>query len=249
MAVDDVKIYGEVRRELASFGLDGATKQLRSSAYGELGTVAYGKSGIYNIADEGQYFVATNPTPGTGISGIAAADGINNAEGLLLLTNDNTDGKRVYLDYLYLRNTAAGTNGTNMDFTVKIDSAARYTSGGSAITPVNVNMDDSSTCGCTMYFGALVTTTSTTCRLISHHVLRRATIIVAGDEFFVNFGAPPSPSVRTGTLAADSTTNVSYSYNAPPVILGSGDCVWMAANAASQSAAADWEFEMGFWVR
>lgn len=229
---------------------DGVSKVARGSVYGDSYVSALPKS-RYSIADEGRYFVATNPTPGTGIAGIAAADGLNDAEGLLLLTNDNTDGQRVYLDYLYLRATVAGTNGTDAHgFTVKLDSVPRYTSGGSSITPVNTNMASSLSPGVTCKFGALITTAAgAAARLVSNRVLRRATIVVAGDEFFVSFGAAPSPGVRSGTLAADSTTNVGYSTHMPPVVLGEGQCVWMAANHTSQTVGTSWEFELGFWVR
>lgn len=237
------------RARPSAVAADGVLKSARSNVYGEALVQTVGKP-RYALADEGRYFVARNPTPGTGVAGIAAADGLNDAEGLMLLTNDNTDGSRVYLDYLYLRCTAAGTNGTDMDFTLKIDSNSnRYTSGGSAITPVNANMDSSATPGVTTYFGALVTTATTTARILAYRRLRRATIVVAGDEFWFGFGEGPAPSVRTGTLAADSTTNVGYATHLPPVVLGAGDCVWMACNAASQTGATSWEFELGFWVR
>jgi AraC-like DNA-binding protein len=72
--------FNEVQKytwALASRGLptpavgDSVYIPARSSRYGELVTQALAGSKMYAAADEGSYFVATNPTPGTAIAGIA----------------------------------------------------------------------------------------------------------------------------------------------------------------------------------
>jgi hypothetical protein len=208
-----------------------------------------GKSGVYNLADMGDYFIARNPTPGTGLAGIAAADGLDDTEGTLLVRNSNS-AKRVYLDYLKLRVTVAGTNGTNAHFASKIDQGNRYTSGGTAIAPVNVNMASSNTAGVTGIFGALVTTAATAgARLVGAGVVRRATIVVAGDEYFWDFGGRVPADTRPATIAADSTTNVSTAIAHCPVVLGPGDSWWFSVYSSSQTVGTSFEYELGFWVR
>jgi hypothetical protein len=245
---DIVNAWGLAGQALPGIVSDNAYNAIRTDRRGAVYTHTLGKP-VYAMADEGSYFYASNPTPGTGIAGIAATGAFSDAESLLLIKNDNTDGKRVYLDWLKLRVTAAGTDGTDHHFVSKIDSVARYTSGGSAITPVNVNMDSTATSGCTMYFGALVTTATTTARLVGNGVLRRATIVVAGDEFYFDFGGRVPAGTRTGTLAADSTTNVSTAVGHAPVVLGANQSFVLGVHAASQSAATSYEFALTYWVR
>src|SRR3989304_3096807 len=101
------------------------------------------------IAETGNYFMATNPTPGTGIaitsSGIAFDEAATSKTNCLMIKNTETSAvnasKRIYPDFLRIRNiTQAPTSATDWYMAGVLDySLTRYTSGGSVITPVNVN--------------------------------------------------------------------------------------------------------------
>ncbi len=219
----------------------------RGTPYGEQLVSLLGKAGKQALCDEGSYYVMTNPTPGTGIAGIAAANGFDDTEALLHIRNDATaaSGTRIVLDYLTLRCTAAGTNGTDFAYAMTLDTGnTRYASGGSAITEVAPNMQNTSTPSMTSYFGAVVPSTSTTDRLISHGLLR-VVIKVIGDIYHFDFGGDSANNgaILNGTAPAHITTAC------PPVVLGPTDQFLFHEFATSQSVAASWEFECGFWVR
>lgn len=247
MGVDDRLLEGTVSRPLPTRQQNVTLMPFRVSHRGEQMVQAKGL-GRTSLSDEGSYFVATNPTPGTGIAGIAATGAFSDAESLLLLQNDNTEdsGKRVYLDYLRLIVTAAGANGTNHRWVLKTDDAERYTSGGTAITPKNVNMGSEVTSGCTCYFGALVTASAgSNARLIGNGLIR-SVITVVGDTYTFDFGGD-QPEV--GGLAVAGTAISHVTIRVAPVILGPGDSAVLSLHAASQSAATSYEFELGWWER
>ncbi len=253
MSTDNVKLYTEGRRGLPSMSTEGANDApLRANRRGEL-IVNTASKGCYAMCDEGSYFFATNPTPHTGIAGIAATGAYSAAESLLYVKNTAASGSGVnlYLDYLKILVTAAGTNGTDHLYVSNIDgpSANRYTSGGTAITAVNPNGDGSAP-SATIYFGALVTTAASSgVRNVGHGKLRRATITVAGDEFWFDFGGQMPNGLRPNTLAADSTTNVSCYVPHCPVILPPQWEFVLSLHATSQDGASSYEFELGGWQK
>lgn len=245
MALDDTKIWGETHQDLPGVSANSTNGPLNSTRRGALHVEPFGK-GLYSIAELGQYFIATNPTPGTGIAGIAAADGNNDEENLVYVYNADTasGGKRIYLDFLKLAVTAAGANGTNISFVSKIDNMVRYTSGGSAITELNTNMDSSASSVATIYVGALVTTAASAYqRLVGHGPIRNV-ITVVGDRYLVDFGG--QKNIAAGLVTSGTAISHILIPHAP-VVLGPGDCWMFQVNAASQSGASSYEFELGYW--
>lgn len=199
---------------------------------------------MYPLADEGSYFVATNPTPGTGIAGAAAATTMDNTKPFILIKNTHSS-RRMYLDYLKLQVTAAGTAGSLNYATHLIDSGAGYTSGGSTITPVSVNGDavaDTSL----IYAGAVVATANAASqRLISNHAIR-SVIPVVGDTIVFDYGAVSNPQLsmpQEGTLIASITLKM------PPIIIRPAEWFKLVLWRASQTGAASYEFDLGYWLR
>ena len=250
MSQDPVKPWLETHRSLGTATrTEAVNTPQRGSPYGEAYVQTIGK-GAYQMADEGSYFVATNPTPGTAIAGIAGTGAFSDAESLLYIKNAATaaEATRLYLDYIRLFVVVAGTNGTNHRYVMKLEPAnvERYTSGGSAITAVNPNMDSTETPAATIKFGALVTTAaSADVRLIANGNIRTV-ITVAGDVYDFDFGGAAKASAGMpleGTLQAHIVRNL------PPVVLGPGCTFVMSLHAASQTVASEYEFEIGFWQR
>ena len=246
---DLIKVYGESRQGKETRSATRTNVPITTTVHGDVRTFPYGK-GMYGLADEGSYFVARNPTIGTGIAGITAATTAADTETLVFLRNTSTsaEGKRVYLDYLRLVPTAAGASGTTALYYSWIDTGtSRYTSGGSAITPVNVNMDSTEAAPVTMYFGAIVTAAaSADKRTVGGGSVRLGVIKVVGDIYTFDFGADksaPSSLVTSGT--AQTIVHIRHA----PVILGPGQMFGMEHYGASQGTAAAFEFELGFWVR
>jgi hypothetical protein len=248
MALEDRSIHGSVASEsVPGREASGAVKRARFSNYGEQLTTPVGKNGVYGLANEGSYFLGFNGTVGTGIAGIAAADGYDETETLLFLRNSASaaEGKRIYLDFIRLSCTAVGANGTTTGYAATIDNGNdRYTSGGTAITPVNCNMQSTDTASATMYFGPVVTAAANGSRRVANQELR-SVIKVAADTTLFDFGGPQ----RYSEVSSIGTAILQSVIPCPPVVLGPGDMFMLHEFAASQSGAASYEFECGFWVR
>jgi len=199
------------------------------------------------LAEEGSYFTVTNPTPGTGLIGIAASTAYDAAETFLMIRNVSAT-KKLTLHYLHLKVTAAGTNGTTFGVTMVGDrGTSRYTSGGAALTPVNPNMGSSTTSGATVYAGPLVTTAaSSSARILGDYPLRTV-IKVIGDSYLFTFGAE-TPSTFSG-IPLEGTTQASLQIPCPPVTLGENDQFLFHEYGASQSVGAAYTMSLGFWLR
>lgn len=225
----------------------GALSGQRGSNRGDAVAMPLGKARC-TLAEEGSYFLATNPTIGTGVAGIAATGAFADAESFFCLRNDNSvaSGKYIVLDRLTLTTTAAGASGTTTQFASKIDEGDRYTSGGAAVTPVNPNRASSVASGATLYSGALVTTAATSAARLLDSGTLRTVITVVGDKYVFDFGgdtALPSAQATAGVAQLHMLVNHS------PVVLGPGDSWVFSMFAASQSGASSFEFALGWWER
>lgn len=243
----DSNTLGAVNRSLPSVSTDNTQAQMRLDRYGSPIVSTLLGSKLYPVADEGQYFTATNATLGTAITGTAAPTAFSATVALMSLYNSaTTNGKRIYLDYLMLSPKAAGTNGTNFSYAMSGDRVNRFSSGGSAITPVNVNMDSDAVSLATLNVGAITAAAAgTSVRRLSHGILRTV-IKVIGDQYLFMFGNA-SPSLAG--IPLEGTLQAALVIPCPPVVIGPGHSWLFHEMAASQSVAATWEFQMGWWER
>jgi hypothetical protein len=144
------------------------------------------------LRDTCDYFVVTNPTPGTGLANQAAPTSFDETKyfGVVRNKDDVVTGKMIVPDYLKLICTAAGTGGASTHLTVALDNDAsntRYTSGGSALTPVATNGRVGSPSIADVHFGALVTVAGPGKRIVSNSIFRNV-IPVVGDTYTLVFG-------------------------------------------------------------
>jgi len=237
-------------RQLANRGRpapinEGVYGPIRGTRYGEL---LVEDLDPYSLADEGTYFLATNPTLGTGIAGIAATTAFDATKTLLHLMNISTS-KRLYLDFVDLVVTAAGTNGTTTGFSMTADKGTtRYSSGGSTITPINPNLASSDTAEVSMKFGALTTTAASSAVRPLGDFQVRTVIKVVNDSYRFVFGRK-GMAWRLAGASLDGTTSAKVTIPCPPVILGENDQFLLHDWAASQSAASSYQLRCGFWIR
>ncbi len=239
---------GKVSRVLPGARLiDGQTdtEQDRRSGYGEPYVIPFS---VRTAADEGAYFIARNATPGTAQAGHAAPTTHDTAKPFVMLKNGaEAGGMRVYLDYLKLLVTAAGSSGTLNYATHTVDKNRTAGSGGVALIVVNVNPQSTrSTVLSTVLAGPIVPDQSNTtdARIVAHQ-RARTVIPVVGDVLLFNFGGDP---VNTGAVMA-GTTELERVIHCPPIVLGPGDSYHLVLWRASQSGAASYEVEIGLWER
>lgn len=244
---DEVRNLGVVSRALPGINQDGTQSSIRLGRYSDQMVESLAGSKLAALAGEGSYFVATNATLGTALSGTAAPTTFSATVALVSLFNAAaTGGKRIHLDWLVLSPKAAGTNGTNFSFAMSGDRTNRYSSGGTAITPVNTNMDSDTTSIATLNVGAVTAAAAgASVRRLSHGALRTV-IKVIGDQYVFSFGSsvPAMPGMPLeGVLQAAIHTPC------PPVVLGPGQSFLFHEIATAQSVAATWEFTCGWWER
>jgi hypothetical protein len=199
------------------------------------------------LRDNFDYYVATNPTPGTGLATIAAPTAFDETKyfGILRNRDDLNTGKMIVPDYLKLINTAAGTGGASTHLTVTIDNDAsntRYTSGGSQLTPVPANGRIGRTSIADVRFGALVTVAGPSKRIVSNSIFRTV-IPVVGDEYTLVFGE--SNQGQNPTI--NGTTPGKFVEVAPGIMVPPNWAACFSLWLPSQSGASSWEVELGYW--
>ena len=197
------------------------------------------------VADEGAYFVATNPTPGTAIAFALNAAVSETAGYFLSIKNtEPANGKRIYLDYLRLICAVAPASATAGDMFIKLDSAG-FSSGGSAITPVNPNYDSTTASVADVRAGALTTAARVAARLVVRARLRTA-IPVVGDEWDFVFGAYEHSTAQV----FNGTNPQRMPIGLPPIIIAPQSFallqLWFPGNAVTP---ASFEFELGMVER
>lgn len=240
------QIFGVTRRDRPTKQADGVQQQLRLGGYGDQYQIPM-SAGHYGIADEGSYWKATNPTPGTAIAHATTA-AFSATAALFCLRNTDAEGaKRLYLDYVKLITVGTPTTATSAQMAMTIDNTNRFSSGGSAITPVNVNMDSALGTIAALNFGAVVlTAASGSVRLVARHTFKtQATPCLAvGDVIIADFGTfQGQHSVQNGATAQALPGSFG------PVILGGGDSLNFHLYYPAVTAAPTFEFEIGYWER
>lgn len=247
------QIYGVTRRDQPAKSAEGVNQQARVGGRGELVVIPV-TQGTYPLADEGGYFTAVNPTPGTGIIHALTTAWSATAALFCLRNTDGEGAKRIYLDYVKLMCLGtAPTATTSIRLAITIDNTNRFSSGGTAITPKNVNMDSSQATIAALNFGAVVlTAASGSVRDISREAQppRAAPALVSGDTFFYNFGQVNSEALGTVGAAAPATAPANFTAAMPPVVIGGGDSLnFHLYYPAAATTAPTYEFEIAWWER
>ncbi len=207
------------------------------------------------LADQGYYFTAISPTPGTGIANtvttettLAQAD----VNPYISCYNGSTVANPVSIYPLYIRltTTAAQAVATVLRFTLTLDQGNRVTTSPAAagvLTINNVNMGSPNRSQAQILAGTGIVCSAPTSqrRIVGNQSFRNGAVInVIGDVYQLNFGATeqidPMSLVETGTAIC----NVTYGF--APLVIGPGQSFFVHQWAAAQTTAPAFEIEMGF---
>ncbi len=228
----------------ASRGLPGkfpnfTSAGVRGSQYGELVGVEVGQA-RHTLSDQATYFIAHNATndASTTLAGhadpeLADADATMTKPFIHMLVSAAST-KRIYLDYIEIDVVTAPTTAAKDNWAAQLDSGAtRITSGGTALTLVNPNMQSTATSDMTIKAGAPVTgAESPLARHLGHGQLRDG-VVIAGDRYEFRFGAAPTSGDNIVSGAASR-----HWITMPPVILGPTDQFLLALYSADDATAA-----------
>ena len=212
--------------------------------------IASNPKGFSDVALSRSAFVATNPTPGTGIASKAAAQSRSATAGLLQVFNSaNTNGTEPYVVipvWLKLIATQANTNATDFTLDFYTDTIDRYASGGTVITEVeliNSGVPDFTkpTSKATIQFGELTLNAASDENLVASR--RLATAIMADDDSYeIYWGGGPDGGGRDGTVMRGPGPVV-----VPPMWIHPGASLTVHEYGASMTNDPAFEFEF-FYV-
>lgn len=241
--------FGLVNRGQPIPTQDGIEGELRTGRYREAYVVPIVPK-LHALADEGSYFVANNS--GTGVATAAAPTSFSDTAPLFTINNvdtaQNANNKRIYLDWLRVTETAAGTAGTGMTIRGVLD----YTvpSGGTLLTSLNMNTDvPKSASICQTRILPVGITQSGNSRVVIGSLVTIPAMtapLAAGTQFFLNFGGLEA-AVPAGLFAVAGPTMLYY--NVPPLIIGPGAVFMLEFLITAQSGASSWTVEAGWWER
>lgn len=253
-------IKGLVSRVLPAANADSANTDvaLRLDTYGGLFTYPLVRK-AHGLADEGTYWVVNNSQ--TGITPPLAVGYVATTPALVIYNND-TLGRKLFLDYITLSNIVAVTATTsvvgeaNAFYALVIDNSNRYSSGGTVLpSPVNVNMQSNQAVpNILSYFGAVTALAATTAArtLVGQRMTRpsptTSALTLVGDTWLINFGG-----VEQATPSSITVTNAgSYPVPMPPAMVPWGSSLLLYlwwANHTPAGGAAGFLPEVGFWMR
>lgn len=252
----DFENLGRVSRGLPQPTVDDGDKELRLDRYGSQ-IINVGAGGKQNLADEGAYYVATNPTPGTAVV-FATVTAFADTTALFVFKNDDkagTKAKRIYFDYirLLLKGTAP-TTAASWEYAIKTDAdvSRAPTAGSTAIIPVNPNADEASASIAKVFaFSAAALTvpaSSGAARLVSRGTLEQG-LNVTGDEYVLAFGPADTVAGGNALTAARAAQPARFVNSAPPVILGPQQWMVFYVWFPVGGSAASLEYELAWWER
>jgi hypothetical protein len=210
------------------------------------------------LSEEGGYFVATNPTVGTGITGTVCVDDAATGSSthaqyapFVLLYNTqsaaNPNAYSIYPRYFKFMILTAPASASVWRYSMRMDPVNRWSSGGTLITPVQPNPNSSRSSIAQLNVGALVPTAlpSASARLVASGYLDSA-IPVISDQYLIKFGnAAANIDLLNGGSTAKNVTNI-----APPIIIPPGWGLafdwWGTSNSGTAIVA---EFELAWAER
>jgi len=245
-------------KNIDGLAIRGLPSPISNNVRGPVRLDRYGNVGVYplnkwrhGVADEGCYFIAHNATndASTTLAGHAAPVLVD-ADATMTkpfiharFAAASTSLVRAYLDFIEIEVITAGANGTADSWATQLDTGAtRVSSGGTALTLVNPNMQSTATPSLVVLGGAVVTgAESANVRDLGFGQFRPS-IQIAGDKYMFVFGGDPE---AVGAAGATATIN-RHIVGLPPVVLGPTDQFLLALYSPSQSAAGVYKVRMGW---
>lgn len=253
-------IYGIVSRALPAPPVpDGGNEiEARFGRYGDQSIVNVVPT-KHMLADEGSYFVATNPTIGTGVAH-ALVTAFSATSALFVIKNtekaSDSKAKRVYLDYLKLFGTVAPTAGNSLEFAFVVDDVPRTPTAGNVLlttSVVNPNMDDGTLPPFQVQaFNAAALTVPVagqSARTVGRIKIPTG-INVIGDAYEIFFGGTDQAQVIPPLTAIRAAQPGRFVASAAPIAIGPQQSLVIHRWALTEATTApSYEYELGLFAR
>jgi hypothetical protein len=246
------QIQAFASRLLPAPAADGTVVNLRASRYGDISAQAI-ITKKHVLADEGTYFVSTNPTPGTAIAGPIISAFSATGPWFIFQNNNPVGGPRAYLDYLKIIVSIAAASGSTFYMSAIRDQISRALTSDNTTTatPVNVNGDSGVQSKCIFKYCATTINVAAAATPQAAVVARASMggLTIPGDEIVMDFGAT-DPSPYPGLTAVQAVAGGRKVSICPPVIVAPQQQVlfnmWEVGNSGTGLS---YEFELGHWER
>lgn len=199
------------------------------------------------VCDLGDFFSALTPTPGTGI--ISSGSVTTFAETTPYLVLYNSGGLTVYPTHLRFHTTVvgAGPTTTAQNWTFTVDVGNRYSSGGTALTVNNTNMNSLNKSGASVYVGAVTATAASNLRRVVEHQAMKFYLETVHDVVNFNFGGPeqvdPASLINNAATLSHSTANLA------PIAIGPNQSLVIVRWGASYTTGVTLETAMGWFEK
>ncbi len=190
-------------------------------------------------------FIATNPTPGTGIATKDAAIANVATYALMNIYNAATEANGNWIRPLSLlvRATAVNTTASDFQFTIYRDVVNRYDSGGSAIAEVSAfgaqkPSGSLPTSKAIIHFGEVALDAADTAVLLYHEIVS-ITLLAIGDGFLLIFDDGPAN-------VYNEDMNEAGSFYCGNMGIAPGHNLSIHAYGTAQAASPDFEFQFRY---
>ena len=195
-------------------------------------------------ADQGNYFVATTPTPGTGIISSGSVQAYTLTTPYLVLFNNGPFN--VYPTFMRTCVSVVDVTASAATFyTFSYNAGNQVTSGGTALTINNTNSGSAISSGVTATVGAITAPGGAGGnKVTSHSKIRSLTVQVIHDSVTINWGH--SSQSLLSTLINNTTTHSDVVFNVAPVVITPGNSLVMVRWSNSGTTGVTNEFELGF---
>lgn len=194
----------------------------------------------HGICDDGAYFTAINPTPGTGFATIAAANAFADVSPFLYVL---AGLKSVYFDFLSLIATVPGTGSTALRALVQIMDGKAVPTGGTEVFPNNTNNNNPAASACRVFMGPLAAAASVNPRQIWHDQVRPV-IPVVNDQYLIQFGGDEG---AVSSLLSSGAANADRYLYFPAVEIAPGKCAQIHVWSPGQTVAAQYESRLALY--
>lgn len=200
-------------------------------------------SGDLVLADQGIFYNALTPTPGTGIIGPVSTTW-DETKALMTVYNGGTG--TIYPKFLRLHVTVIGTTGTGVRFTQALDQGNRWSSGGTALVISNSNMNSTNRSASQIQFGAITATAASgQRRLAGNKLFKSDGIEVINETYQLSWGGS-GPLQDPTSLINNTTTLAHTAYGFGPVAIGPGQTFVLHQWRAAITVGITFEAEFGF---
>lgn len=194
------------------------------------------------LASLGSYFVASTPTPGTGVISGTPTSLVATTPYLVLYNGGSVD---VHLHYLRLMETVAGSvDAVTRQFTHFIDQGNRYASGGTGLTIKNTNALSNAASNAVATVGVVTATAASgNQRQIGNDWFRVAVTDKVGDVLEWDFGG------RASSTGSTPSSVCHFVHQMPPIVLPPNTSYVLNVWSGTFTTGITFEVSMGFSER